>query len=68
MLIENLHHLPNASPKSVQLSVAPANPSAQVSLRLPGVRHQLPLCPLPVTRHQELPALHPQSWLPVSPP
>lgn len=27
---------------------------------------ELPLSPLPVPRHQELPALHPQSRLPVS--
>lgn len=33
--IENMPRLPNASPKSVQLSVTSAHPSAQVSLHLP---------------------------------
>ncbi len=64
--IENMHHLPNASPKSVQLSVTPEDSPAQVSLHLSWVWRQLPLCPLPGTYHQELPALHPESRLPVS--
>lgn len=57
--LENMHYLPNASPKPVQLSVTPANPQAQVSLHLPRVWRHLPVCSFPVTCHQELPALHP---------
>lgn len=64
--LENMHCLPDASTKSVQFPVTPANPPAQVSLRLSRVWRQLPLGPLPVPRHQELPALHPKGWLPVS--
>lgn len=64
---ENLHHLPNAAAKPVQLRLSSANPSAQVSVHLPRVRRHLSLRPFPIPCHQELPALHSPSGLPVSP-
>lgn len=64
---ENLHHLPNAAAKPVQLCLSSANPSAQVSVHLPRVRRHLSLRPFPIPCHQELPALHSPSGLPVSP-
>lgn len=64
---ENLHHLPNAAAKPVQLCLSSANPSAQVSVHLPRVRRHLSLRPFPIPCHQELPALHAPSGLPVSP-
>lgn len=64
---ENLHHLPNAAAKPVQLRLSSANPSAQVSVHLPRVRRHLSLRPFPIPCHQELPALHAPSGLPVSP-
>ena len=66
MTTENLQHLPNAAPQPVQLRVPPTDPPAQVSLHLPWVWNQLPVGPLPVSRYQELPALHTQGRLPVS--
>lgn len=35
--LENMHRLPDASTKSVQFPVAPANPPAQASVRLSRV-------------------------------
>lgn len=64
--LEDLHHLPDAASQPVQLRIPPENPSAQISLHLPWVRGHLQVGALPDPRHQELSALHEESWVSVS--
>lgn len=64
--LEDLHYLPDAASQPVQLCIPPENPSAQISLHLPRVRGHLQVGALPDPRHQELSALHAESWFSVS--